>query len=314
MSWTVARHRFKRDPEKYTGVLKEYWKKKVQGTSMPTFENFTPYKLPKHERKTDFQVGITQGDLVYVTEGEKKGSIAKVYMYNPEYNHVMISDHTEQRILPKSRWTEGTTSHVIDMPKFMPLTSIKLAGKDKDENGKVSYVVADEVILKDQYYDDRYKRWLPRRFVKHHESVEIPWPAPEEVEDGELSTKESAALEKTWEFQTIGQPPVPEDALPELRNPYSQYKKRTLTALQAYKLNYPDMPLTKEQKIYLAKKQEQASAKKLTPLSDEIKEFIGSKMADHINKIESEAMLAHLEGLSKVPNPDFEKNMAELQQ
>ncbi|RLV95496.1 Cell division control protein 31 [Spathaspora sp. JA1] len=304
MSWAPKfKHRLARNPDKYTGALRVFWQKKIQGTPMPTFENFNPLQVPKHERKTDFEVGITQNDLVYVTEGENKGTIAQVFSYNPEYNQVMLSNHTQQRILPKSRWVEGTTSHIVEIPKFMPLTSIKLAGKDIDAEGKICYVVADEVVFKGEYYDDRYKQWLPKRFVKHHESVEIPWPTPPEIEAGELSTSETLAMEKTWEFQTISTPPIPTDALSEFRNPYSKYKTKKLSALDAYKLNYPEMPLTKEQKIYLANKEKNKVVKKLTPLTQEIKDFIGEKMANHINNIESEAMLAHLEGLSSIPNP-----------
>ncbi|ABN68485.1 mitochondrial ribosomal large subunit protein [Scheffersomyces stipitis CBS 6054] len=281
--------------------------------TLPTFETAQLPVVPAATRKNNYERGIAPGDLVYITEGEKKGTVTSVFHYNPSNDAVLVANVTEKRITPKTTWVENQNSHYVDYPSYLPMSKVKLAGKDKDDEGKVSYVVADEIVLKDKYYDDRYKRWLPKRFVKHHSSIEIPWPNPPSAfEDDALSTQEPTVFEKTYELQTIAKAPVPKAALNQLRNPYSKHKKRVLSELQARRLNSPEMPLSVEQKIYLAK-QASKPKKTYTNLSEEIKDFIGDKMAQHINSIDNPAMLAHLEALSRAKVPDFEKTIQNIE-
>lgn len=279
---------------------------------LPTFESQNRDTVEEKDKKTEIQVGIAKGDSVYIRSGPKKGTIAEVMAYVPDSDCVMLSNSTEKRVLPKSKWPEGNTSHVVEFPKLTPRSEVWLAGKEKDENGKINYVVAKEIEFGEQYYDDKYRKWIPRRYIKHHSNIEIPWPNPPNAfEDGELSTPEHIVHEKTYELQTIGKSPFPTAALDQLRNPYSPFKRQKVTQFHLHRLAAPEMPLTKEQKIYLAKKQkdENKAQKRITPLSEEVKLFIGEKMAAHMNKIESEHLRMHLEALSKVKIPDFEKTL-----
>lgn len=99
-------------------------------------------------------------------------------------------------------------------------------------------------------------------------------------------------------------------ALAQLRNPYSKHKKRTLSEYQVAKLKGPEMPLTVEQKSGLLRINKSTNSKpKYYPLSEEVQEFIGAKMAEHMNKIESPELRLHLETLSQRRNPDFEKTL-----
>lgn len=314
--WSVVRSRFKRDPTKYHKALREVWEKKMRGPTMPTFEDqFLQTSVPPKERKTEIERGIVKGDSVYLTTGPKKGSIVEVMNYMPESDSVIVANITEKRVIPKSKWPEGNTSHVIEFPKFIPVKDVLLAGKEKDEEGRINYIVAKEIQFGKEYYDDRYRKWIPRRFIKYHEDIEIPWPNPPHTfEDGELSTPEHIAHERTYEPQTIAKPPFPQAALDQLRNPYSKNKRQLVTKYHLHRFSAPEMPLTVEQRIYLAKKeQERNEPKKLEPLSEEVQDFIGAKMAERFNKIESEAMRAHLDALSKVKIPDFEKTMQKIQ-
>ncbi|KAK6458975.1 mitochondrial ribosomal large subunit protein [Scheffersomyces xylosifermentans] len=315
MSWNTAKKRFQRDIESLPTRLREYYQRELNARyTLPTFEGAQLPTIPAPKRKTNVQKGIAPGDLVYITEGEKKGTVTSVFHYNPSNDAVLVANVTEKRITPKTTWVDNQNSHYVDYPKYIPHSSVKLAGKDRDDSGKVSYVVADEIVLKDKYYDDRYRSWLPRRFVKHHDTIEIPWPNPPTAfEDDSLSTPELAVLEKTYELQTIAKPPFPKAALDQLRNPYSRHKKRVLSELQARRLNSPEMPLSTEQKIYLAK-QANKPKKVYTNLSEEIKDFIGDKIAQHVNSIKEPAMLAHLEALSKSTIPDFKKTMENIKE
>lgn len=315
MSWNVVKRKFQRDLDVLPARLRDQLSKSLtEKFSLPTFDKTVPPpNITKRERKTDFQVGITSGDLVYITTGEKKGTITTVFQYSASNDSVLLADVSEKRLIPQTQWVENQASHFIDYPKFVPREHIKLAGKERDENGKINYLVADEVEFKGSYYDERYRRWLPKRFVKHHNSIEIPWPNPVTVEDGELSTIEPVVFEKTYELQSIAKAPFPQEALGQLRNPYSKFKKRTLSELQARRLKAPEMPLSAEQKIYLAKKAQEPK-KTYSRLSDEIQDFIGGKMAEHISKIDNPALLTHLDALSKSTIPDFEKTIKSIEE
>ncbi|EEQ39583.1 putative 54S ribosomal protein [Clavispora lusitaniae] len=313
MSWNTAKKRFQKDLDKYPKALREVLLNRTNRFNLPTFDA-TDY-VPKHERKTKLEdVGIASGDMVYVSEGEHKGKVSSVLQYTEESDSLILTDILSKKIIPKAWWIKNQTSHIMDYPVPIPRKNIKLAAKDRDEDGKISFIVADEVVMKDKYYDDRYKRWLPRRFVKHHESIEIPWPKPPtEPEDDYLSTGADAVFVKSYEPQSIAKSPLPQGVLAELRNPYSSHKRKTLTEVQARKLTAPKMPLSTEQKIYLAKKAQQPE-KKLEPLSEEVKDFIGERIAEHLSKIENPALLAHLEALSKSTIPDFEKTMEKIKE
>lgn len=311
MSWNTAKKRFQKDLDKYPKVLREVLLKRSSRFNLPTFDS-TDY-VPKHERKSKLEeVGIASGDMVYVSEGEHKGKVSSVLQYTEESDSLILTDILAKKIIPKSWWIKNQTSHLMDYPVPIPRSSVKLAAKDRDESGNVSFIVADGVIMKDKYYDDRYKRWLPRRFVQHHENIEIPWPKPPtEPEDDYLSTTADAVFNKTYEPQTIAKSPLPLGVLAELRNPHSSHKRKVLTEVQARKITAPKMPLSAEQKIYLAKKAQQPE-KKLEPLSEEAKEYIGERMAKHLSQIENPALLAHLDALSKSTIPDFKTTMEKL--
>ncbi|CAN3365234.1 large ribosomal subunit protein uL24m [Diutina catenulata] len=308
MSWNSAKKRFQRDLDKLPQQLRAQWNAQLNKQyALPTLES---YEVPDKSKKkvTAFDVGVTAGDLAYIVRGPQKGKITTVFQYMAQNDSVLMADVTEKKLLPPTRHVANQASHYTDYPKFVPRSDIRLVGKEKDESGKVGYLVAEELVLRGKYYDDRYKKWLPRRFVKHHEEVEIPWPSPPlELEDGELSTNEGAAFEKTYEMQSMARSPLPDGVINELRNKYSKHKQRKFSALHISRLQTPDMPLSKEQKLYLAKQQQkaEAAAKQAPPaeLSEEIQDFIGERVAKHIDSIESPYMLAHLEALSqqKVP-------------
>lgn len=315
MSWSTAKGRFERDVAKLPSVLANRLSAEMtKKFALPTFDTEEPLPiLPKAKRITAIEAGITSGDSVYIHSGEKKGTILTVYIYNEKTDGLVVSDINEKRLIPKLQWPKGQSTHLMDYPRFIPRDTVRLAGKEKDANGKINYVVADKVVFGEKYYDDRYKMWIPRRFVKHHPTIEIPWPnPPAKFEDGELLTLEPTVMEKTYELQTVGKLPIPAAALGQLRNPYLQYKKRTLTECQVRRMNGITMPLTIEQKIYLAK-QATKPVKPIVPLLEEAKDLIGAKMAEHLNSITSPFMRAHLDALSKSTIPDFAKTMEKLQ-
>lgn len=311
MSWQAPRKRFQLNLDAYSKSLRDsLYARHFKRFNLPTFDSGR--YIPEHEQKVRArQNKITVGDTVYITEGKHKGKILSVMQYSESSDSFLLFEATVPRIIPKALWVPNQASHIMNYPELIPREHVKLAAKDKDEKGNVFYVVADEIVVKDKYYDDLYKKWMPRRFVKHHEKIEIPWPKKTAEKDDVLSTPERVAYEKTYELQTIAKPPFPKGVLAELRNPYSNYKKKVLTEMSARKLNAPQMPLSAEQKIYMAKKA-RTPPKKLEPLSDEVKDFIGTRMAAHLAQIDNPALLSHLDALSSVQIPDFHKTMASI--
>lgn len=314
MSWNTAKKRFQADLEKMSNRARGKYMNDLKKMQLPTFETALR-PIPQNERRTDLKdIGFAPGDFAYITEGPHKGTISTVLQYTSEFDQVYLSSVTSKKIIPKENWVPNQSSHLMDYPEPISAKDIKVAAKDKDEKGNVYYVVADDIVQKDKYYDSRYYRWLPKRFIKHHDAIEIPWPnPPQEQKPGALSTSPEVAKEKTWELQSIVKSPFPSKVLKELRNPYSQYKKKALSDIQARKLNAPEMPLSKEQKIYLAKKDAEPK-KQLQRLSPEIQDFIGEKIANHVNKIDNPYLLAHLDALSNVKIPDFAKTMSKIEE
>lgn len=306
--WRGYSKRFQKDLNRYPKFVRDALVHQQNKYALPTMEQ-PMSALPPSERKTELkQIGFTAGDLAYVTEGPKKGTITRILRYMSEYDGALLMDVTTKKLVPKNNWVENQTTHVFDFPDLTPASHFKLAAKDKDaETGEIYYIVADELEMKGTYYDDRYKKWMPKRFVKNHPNIEIPWPTPEELpEDDLLSTPPTVAHETTYELQTLAKAPIPAEALSQLRNPHSHYKKRYLSEYQSRVMAAPEMPMSAAQKAYLAKKA--IADEKRAPLqnlSKEVQDFIGEKMAAHINKIDNPHLLEHLEELSNVKIPDF---------
>lgn len=303
--------RLQRDLDRLPKYLRAHELKLRNRAAFPGLEE--KYYVPVAERRNkEEEVGLAVGDLVYIKQGPGKGRVTYMSRYVPREDVVFCMDvHTEQA-LPKKFLPSEQPSQVVEIPVKIPREHVRLAAKDKDEKGNITYVVAEEVAYAEKYYDSRYKRWLPRRVVKHHEELEIPWPNPDtEPREDALLTPPEVALEKTWEMQTIGKSPLPHGVLAELRNPYSRHRKFVLSEEQARRLNAPEMPLSEAQKRYLAKKAQQP-AKPLQPLLEEVQTFIGEKMALHLAQVQSPHLMAHLEDLSRARVPDFAKTMAKL--
>ncbi|CAK7891905.1 54S ribosomal protein L40, mitochondrial [[Candida] anglica] len=312
--WHGFKRRFQHDLERVPLRNRQAMEKKMERFALP-HQQMGAITVPVKDRKySREEVGITRGDLVYVSEGPHKGKITQVIRYIPDYDSFMLMDVTSKKAIPKFQWAENQTTHLADFPEFVKSNQVKLAAKDKNEKGEIYYLVADEIEMKNKVYNDQYKKWLPQRFVKNYPNLEIPWPSPEKApEDDPLSTSEQAAFTRTYELQTLARSPIPAEALSQLRNPYSKYKKRVLSEFQARKMKAPDMPLSDAQRAYLAAKAKQPK-KVYESLSEEIQDFIGSKMADHINKIENPHLLAHLEDLSSVKIPDFEVTQEKIRE
>lgn len=315
MSWNTSKKRFQKDAERMTDAMRQaYLKDQAKKYMLPTWD-IKYFDLRKKDQVSFKKKGFVAGDLVYIVDGEKKGEITKIFHYTSSNDCVILANSKAKRLVPKSRFIERQTSHLMDYPEYTPASNVRLVGKDKDESGKVSYLVADEIVLKDEYYDDRYKCWLPKRLVKHHEHIEIPWPLPaQEYQDDALSTPTNVAHEKTYELQSLAKSPLPLGVLHELRNRYSKHKTRMLNSLDISKLNAPDMPLTKEQKIYLANIAKKPAKKPLEPLSEEIKDFIGDRIASHISKIDNPHLLSHLDAVSNLKAKGLEETLAKIEQ
>ncbi|WPK26443.1 hypothetical protein PUMCH_003797 [Australozyma saopauloensis] len=312
MSFKTAAKRGQFDLDRYVGNLRvKTYKEFAKHSRLPTIPAPIP-TLRKDERLIG-EAPIVAGDLAYIVSGKHKGKISRVLLYTRDNDTVLLNEVTKNVVIPKQYWAANQTSHVLEYPVPIPRKFVRLAAKEKDEKGNVSYVVAEDLVFKEKYYDDRLKRWVPRRFVKHHENIEIPWPSPmSEPKDDQYSTLTEDVYNKTHELQTVAKSPFPKSVLNELRNPYSKFKKRELTEGQARRLNAPQMPLSVEQKIYLAKKA-QTPVKKLEPLSEEAKDLIGSRMAEHLAKIKNPLLLKHLEAVSQKTTPEFQRVLNEIE-
>ena len=233
------------------------------------------------------------GDRVVIMNGECRGNIARVRSHNKETNSYLLDDNGPSRrvAVPKFYWEEGQTTHVVSMPTPVLKRDLRLVADidDPDNPGRVKTVAVENVTFKGKYYDENYRKMMPYRCVYVQPDLIIPWPKPEEPEEGSLSTSGEAAREQTFWVDTIVKNTIPEKAFLTIRNPHSKYRRGKLTGRDIRKLVAPDMPLTETKKAYLAEKEMLRSRPK-PELTEEDKIAIGEKVLEHLRNTREEVV------------------------
>ncbi|EDO16539.1 hypothetical protein Kpol_1064p20 [Vanderwaltozyma polyspora DSM 70294] len=224
------------------------------------------------------------GDRVVLLKGSKAGNICVIKSLREGTNSFILDENGPTRMvaLPKPFWTEGQTSHMIQMPLDVDHSEIRLVADidDPAKDGSLKTVAVKDVVFGGSYYDEDYKKVMPYRYVNGDRSMVIPWPRPAPVEEEcELGTDPVVAREQTFWVDSIVKNPIPKESLLTIRNPYSKHRRGTLTAKEIAHLMAPKMPLTETKKAYLAERKKLAKVRAERPvLSDEEKDKIGAKI------------------------------------
>lgn len=258
---------------------------KIERQSTP---EFLRSELPRVEDEKRFRTvkdwSFLPGDrVVIVKRGKWKGKISMIHQHDPETNgYVLDNGPTRAVPIPKEFWQEGQGSHISNIPIVVSKKDIKLVADIDDPNspGKVKTVGIRDIVYRDKYYDEDYKRIMPYRCVGGQENLIIPWPRPKQTEDGYLGTDPHVTREQTFFVDSVVRAPIPEGALLTIRNPKSKYRRGTLSAKDIAKLVAPKMPLTDTKKAYIKERQEQSKREK-RKLTDGDKEQIGAQIFEH---------------------------------
>ncbi|KAK7206181.1 hypothetical protein BZA70DRAFT_126350 [Myxozyma melibiosi] len=234
-------------------------------------------------------------DIVQVIKpGPDFGKITRVHYVGDRMGVALENvgpKHTT--VLPKSHWREGQTSYVYTFNGFTHPKDLRLITTVKDDKtGEMVHAAVNKLKLGEEYYDDRYKTRLRRRYVANTGGVSIPWPDPvDEVTEGNFVTPYDEARERTFFVTDATIPPVPKVALDSLRNPYAWKLKPDLTEEEIHRLTPPKMPLTEAKKARIA--EVQALLKK-----QEERELSGE--AERIRELTAKALKQRLDAADRL--------------
>lgn len=225
------------------------------------------------------------GDRVVITKGDKKGHVCVVKQHDTTSNGYILDENGPAMNVPvpKQYWLEGQRTHVLMVPKAVRQQDLRLVADidDPQNPGQLKTMAVRDVEFKGTYYDENYKKMMPYRSVVGENELIIPWPRPEEVEDGELATDPTFAREQTFWVDSIVKNPIPKRALLTIRNPHSKFRRGTLTARDVAKLVAPKMPLSDTKRAFLEEKKALASMSR-PKLTEDEKSAIGQKIYEHL--------------------------------
>ncbi|KAH3902371.1 related to 54S ribosomal protein L40, mitochondrial [Saccharomycodes ludwigii] len=249
-----------------------------------------PLATKENQYKNERDWVFMPGDRVVVTDGDCRGNVCVVVRHNKDTNSYILNENgpTIEAAVPKELWVDGQKSHVVNFPKAVLKSSLKLlADIEDDKTGKTKTVAIQNVVFRGSYFDKNYNKIMPIRCVSGQEDLIIPWPKPEEHEDGPLATSQSICREQTFWVESIVKAPIPKAALPSIRNEKSKYarKNEKLSTADIKRLVAPKMPLTDTKMHFIAERKElEETVYKKRVLTEEAKEKIGEKVFEHLSK------------------------------
>lgn len=266
---------------------------RMQRESQPAFQRANAPQVRRGDRfTTPEQWKLQVGDKVLITRGQHKGTVSEVVHLQSETNRVFLQVHSARKVVvPKSWWSTGQTSHVIDYPASFSTRDLKLVAAVPQEDGTTTEIAAYDVVLSGEEWDPDYKRMMPIRRVRYNEHITIPWPRPDPVEECELSTPEELAHERTYYPTSLaGDATVPDDLIQSLRHPLMKrpYKwgDRVFSRGEIAKLRGPQMPVSAAKLAGRAERAALAASLPKEPSTDTV-EVVGSRVAEFLNAIEN---------------------------
>lgn len=270
---------------------------------IPAVRNDLPAVREEKQFKSLEDWKYTVGDKVMIVKGALKGTVTSIIRTQKETNGFMLEDGpTKEVVIPPNYWLQSESSHVVEYPKVVTSEYFKLVGTIKDEtSGESRQIAANDVVFRGKYWDEDYKKMMPYRCIKNKEEYIIPWPRPDKPEDDKFCTEEAVALERTYEPVSIFESDIPSDL--NLRDPLAKRKSRferkqqLLTKKDLKLLQSPAMPYSDTKKAFFSERAEIRS-KQITEMSAEVADFIGKRVADHLNKIKDPYMWQYIKKVS----------------
>lgn len=290
---------FERLPKTVQSMFRDMQKKGQISALQPDLPEVPEDKLYRRVEQWKY----LPGDRVMIVKGEHKGTVTSIVSHLKNTNGYYLEDGPMKKIVvPREYWRQTQPSHVVDYPVAVTRDSIKLVSSLTDEKtGKTKTFAADDVVFRGRYWDAAHKKMLPYRCVKNEEHITIPWPAPEPIHDDELCTPEDKALERSYFPMSVVHSGLPDDLKLSLRAPLARrtiprYSKKIITNSDLKRLTPPKMPEPPHKE--LMRQEKKMLAERSIELTAEMKEFIGSKVAQHLASIEDPHMKKYIERVS----------------
>lgn len=273
--------RLNNPPEHLKPFVSKYTKRSVPEFLRPDIDEVDP----KDAFQTEKQWKYMPGDRVVIMKGKQRGNICVIKQHDKVTNGFILDENgpTKTVPVPKQFWLEGQKTHMLTVPAAIKQEDVRLVADvdDPANPGQTKTVAVRDVTFDGSYYDANYKKMMPYRQVTGETDLVIPWPKPEEHEDGELATDGMTAREQTFWVESLAKNPIPEAAFQTIRNPRSKFRRGKLTTRDISKLVAPPMPLSDVKKARLAEREQLSQIPRPT-LTEEDKNLIGNKIYEHL--------------------------------
>ncbi|VEU20578.1 DEKNAAC101437 [Brettanomyces naardenensis] len=288
--------------DRFPFFLRKMFDRLSREAQLPALTSDVP-ELPIEKRfKRPDQWKVEVGDRVLITEGKYKGHVTKVLALHHPTNRIFLElAETKKLVVPKQFWQAGQSTHVIDYPKTVHPSNVKVVGTivdtAADGTERERDIAADQLVFKGEYWDEDYGKMMPYRRVKFHENVIIPWPRPEPEEDCAFSTAKEAAEERTYVPNCLVRTDAPENIVESLRDPIMKraYKwdKKYITRSEAKRLSSPEMPISEAKKAMFEEKRKIREAIPSEPSVETI-ELVGKLVAEKLNAVTDRNFAAYV--------------------
>ncbi|KAH3670755.1 hypothetical protein OGAPHI_001271 [Ogataea philodendri] len=277
--------------ERLPAHLRNFLIKRSEQAQLPAFRRQTDRFVPEEKRfSKPEQWKVLEGDRVMFIKGVNKGKIARVLGLQSFSNHIFTDiSETKPMVVPKQLWQENQDTYLIDYPKTVPVEDVRVVATVAREDGTEYDIAAEDVVFKGKYFDEDYKKMMPIRRVKYHEHIIIPWPRVDPVDDCAFSTPPDVVEERTHVENSILTYDQPSDfSIESLRDPTMKraykWNKQVLKKGDITKLT-PPSEIFSETKKAMFEERKQIREAQIKEISPEVLEFIGSRVAEHLNNV-----------------------------
>ncbi|XBW35848.1 hypothetical protein QEN19_001420 [Hanseniaspora menglaensis] len=202
--------------------LKEDKTDRIRQSSYPNFSQFKFVDtIPFNERFSNEQEWkYLPGDKVVIVNKkfESFGTVTEIVSHVDQgatTNLYTLKEGNPKSLMaiPKMFWTKDQTTYIHELESFVKQEDIRLVYEHPQT--KETLIVDDVGFTEELYYDFRYDKLLPKRFVKNNPQLVIDWPGKKSNSTKTadiLGTNSDEVLKETFQPESFFKSDTPENA------------------------------------------------------------------------------------------------------
>lgn len=277
--------------------LRENKTDRIRQSSYPNFSQFKFVEtVPFHQRFTkESEWKYLPGDKVVIVnkDYESFGTVTEIVSHVDQgatTNLYTLKEGNPKNLMaiPKMFWSKEQTTFIHELEAFVKQEDIRLIYTHPTT--KETLIVDDVEFSEELYYDSRYDKLLPKRFIKNNPELIIEWPGKmsNSTKTADiLGTDSQEVLKETFQPQSFLESETPDGAKHNLtkRTKLEDVLKRIITPEAMLHLRGKvDLPATdfdrgKHNYYSQLKKVDEARMKKFT---DQAKLDIGKRIYENL--------------------------------